>query len=78
MFLFVIFDEEDFSLLVGAGPHTAVFFFVLSWMILAYCLEQIWVYLTVGVRVSKRRELIVHGIIVALFFTALGFNIWGR
>ena len=69
---------ERISFLVGAGPHTAVFFFVLSWTILAYCLERIWVYLTTGVRVSKRRDLIVHGIIVALFFVALGFNIWGR
>ncbi len=65
-------------ILVGAGPHTAVFFFVLSWTTLAYCLERIWVYLTTGVRVSKKRDLIVHGIIVILYFTALGFNIWGR
>jgi hypothetical protein len=34
--------------------------------------------LTTGVRVSKKRDLIVHGIIVILYFIALGFNIWGK
>ena len=43
-----------------------------------YSIERIWAYLTTGVRVSKKRDLIVHGIIVILFFTALGFNIWGK
>ncbi len=55
-----------------------MFFFVLSWTTLAYCIERIWVYLTTGVRVSKKRDLIVHGIIVVLYLTALSFNIWGR
>lgn len=75
------FDSLNRAILivvVGAGPHTAVFFFVLSWTTLAYCLERIWVYLITGARVSKKRDLIVHGIIVALYFTALGFNIWGK
>ena len=65
------------KILVGAGPHTAVFFFVLSWTTLAYCLNHMWVYLTTGVRLSKKRDLIVHGLIVILYFVALGFNIWG-
>ncbi|CAF0714845.1 unnamed protein product [Adineta steineri] len=61
----------------GAGPHTAVFFFVLSWITLAYCIECIWVYLSTGIRVSKKRDLIIHGLIVILFLIAFGFNIWG-
>ncbi|CAF0783033.1 unnamed protein product [Rotaria sordida] len=61
----------------GAGPHTAVYFFVLSWITLVYCIERIWIYLITDVRTSKKRDLIVHGIIVILYFIALGFNIWG-
>ncbi|CAF4663544.1 unnamed protein product, partial [Rotaria magnacalcarata] len=26
----------------GAGPHTAVYFFVLSWTVLVYCIQRIW------------------------------------
>ena len=70
--------RKENPFLVGAGPHTAVFFFVLSWTTLVYCLERIWVYLTSGVRLSKKRDLIVHGIIVLLYLLALGFNIWGE
>ncbi|UJR31623.1 hypothetical protein I4U23_019105 [Adineta vaga] len=61
----------------GAGPHTAVYFFVLSWTTLAYCIERMWIYMTTGVRVSKKRDLIVHGIIASLYTIAFGFNIWG-
>ena len=74
----ILLELFFFFNLVGAGPHTAVFFFVLSWTTLVYSVERIWVYVTTGVRVSKKRDLIMHGIIAILFFVALGFNIWGK
>ena len=79
LMIFLHDGYECFSLnfLVGAGPHTAAFFFVLSWITLAYCIERLWVNVTTGAPISKKRDLIVHGVIATLFLTAFGFNIWG-
>ncbi|CAF1241378.1 unnamed protein product [Rotaria magnacalcarata] len=61
----------------GAGPHTAVYFFVLSWTVLVYCIQRIWADFTTNINKSKKHDLIVHGIIVVLYLIAFGFNIWG-
>ena len=77
IFLHGGYECSPLNFLVGAGPHTAVFFLVLSWVTLAYCIDRLWIHVTTGARVSKKRDLIVHGVIVALFLAAFGFNIWG-
>ncbi|CAF1182297.1 unnamed protein product [Rotaria sp. Silwood1] len=61
----------------GAGPHTSVYFFVLSWITLIYSIQYIWFYLITNICTSKKRNLIIHGIIVILYFIAFSFNIWG-
>jgi hypothetical protein len=65
-------------IVVGAGPHTAVFYFVLSWITFVYCFERILIDVIVGIQTSRRRNLIVHGIFVGLYVTAMTFNIMGH
>ncbi|CAF1310119.1 unnamed protein product [Adineta ricciae] len=61
----------------GAGPQTALFFFILSWITLFYCVERLWNHIVIGMHASKKHDLLVHGMIGSLFLTAFAFNVWG-
>lgn len=64
--------------LVGAGPQTGLFFFILSWITLFYCVERIYSHIATGIRASKKHDLVVNGMIGSLFLMAFAFNIWGK